>query len=74
MRNLEYFLSDEFAMQEEVPIEDIWALSCLIPDNEFTGQTFEDMFVLVSDDGEYWLNWNGKIKRVISNVNDINFF
>lgn len=73
MKNLEYFLSEEFNDKKEITMEDVWALGNIIPDNQFTGKSFEDMFLLTSDDGESWLNWNGELKR-IKQINEINFF
>lgn len=72
--DIEYFLSDEFNGKEEISMEEVWALDDLMPLNKFTDQTFSEMFVLVSDDGESWLNWNGKLKHVKQEVNDIVFF
>ena len=72
--NIDYFLSDEFDEKEEISMEEVWALDDLMPLNKFTDQTFSEMFVLVSDDSESWLNWNGKLKHIKQEVNDIVFF
>lgn len=69
-RTLEYFLSDAFKEKEEISLEELWNLSSLIPENQFTGQNFEEMFVLISDDGEHWLNWNGQLKHIIQETNE----
>lgn len=73
-RTLEYFLSDAFKEKEEISLEELWNLSSLIPENQFTGQSFEEMFVLISDDGEHWLNWNGQLKHIIQETNAPMFF
>lgn len=72
--NLEYFLSDEFNKKEEVSIEEVWALDDLMPLNKFTDKTFSESFVLVSDDGESWLNWNGSLKHIKQGLHEDIFF
>ena len=72
--DVNYFMSNEFENKDEITIEEMWALDDVFPVSKSTNETFTEMFVFSSDDGEMWINWNGKLKHIKQEINNMVFF
>ncbi len=75
IKDLNYFTSNEFAEKEELTMEEVLQFSALLPVNKATGKSFAEMFILTDDNGEKWININGKLKHIRNTTHDdIMFF